>query len=48
MGYYTDLTDKQWQVIENLLNDKNRKRNQFLSLLKFNLLLISILTPPRR
>ena len=26
MGYYTDLTDKQWQVIENLLDAKDRKR----------------------
>lgn len=25
MGYCTDLTDKQWQVIENLLDDKDRK-----------------------
>lgn len=26
MGYRTDLTGKQWQVIENLLDDKECKR----------------------
>lgn len=30
MGYCTDLTDKQWQVIENLLDDKERKRKHSL------------------
>lgn len=30
MGYCTDLTDKQWQVIENLLDDKDRKRKHSL------------------
>lgn len=30
MGYCTDLTDKQWQVIENLLDDKKRKRKHLL------------------
>lgn len=30
MGYCTDLTDKQWQVIENFLDDKNRKRKHSL------------------
>ncbi|WP_125039739.1 transposase [Bacteroides faecalis] len=30
MGYGTDLTDKQWQVIENLLDDKERKRKHSL------------------
>ncbi|THG65698.1 transposase [Bacteroides faecichinchillae] len=29
-GYGTDLTDKQWQVIENLLDDKERKRKHSL------------------
>ena len=28
--YSTNLTDKQWQVIENLLNDKERKRKHSL------------------
>jgi transposase len=26
MGYPTDLTDKQWQFIEKILDDKDRKR----------------------
>lgn len=30
MGYRTDLTDKQWQVIENHLEDKDRKRKHSL------------------
>lgn len=30
MGYCTDLTDKQWQVIENLLDDKDPKRKHSL------------------
>lgn len=30
MGYCTNLTDKQWQVIENLLDDKDRKRKHSL------------------
>ena len=30
MGYCTDLTDKQWQVIENFLDDKDRKRKHSL------------------
>lgn len=30
MGYYTDLTDKQWQVIENLSVGKERKRKYSL------------------
>ena len=30
MGYCTDLTDKQWQVIENLLDDKEHKRKHSL------------------
>lgn len=30
MGYCTDLTDKQWQIIENLLDDKDRERKHSL------------------
>lgn len=30
MGYCTDLTDKQWQVIENLLDGKERKHKHSL------------------
>ncbi len=29
-GYGTDLTDKPWQVIKNLLDDKERKHKHFL------------------
>jgi transposase len=30
MGYCTDLTDKQWQFIEKILDDKKRKRKYSL------------------
>lgn len=30
MGYPTDLTDKQWQFIEKMLDDKDRKRKHSL------------------
>lgn len=30
MKYSTDLTDKQWQVIEKFLDDKERKRKHSL------------------
>jgi len=30
MRYSTDLTDKQWQVIEKFLDDKERKRKHSL------------------
>ena len=30
MRYSTDLTDKQWQVIENFLDGKERKRKHSL------------------
>ena len=30
MRYCTDLTNKQWQVIKNLLDSKDRKRKHLL------------------
>jgi transposase len=30
MGYSRDLTDKQWQFIEKMLEDKDRKRKHSL------------------
>ncbi len=30
MGYYTALIDKQWQVIEKLIDDNERKRKHSL------------------
>ena len=41
MGYCTGLTDKQWQVIGNLLDDKDRKRKHSLRSLEYGLLLLS-------